>query len=319
MIGKCNTGGENVTPEVTTQTPIIQNITEALVGKAQGATATADKILEGYSAYVGGVLVDGEYVPHGSGSYAWKKYNYVPEQTVNFDNVTITATRPDKSSVVFASSDFDITAIRDASFFDGLTCGTPPYTLEFELNSSGYIKVSENGAGVGAGSWDWSTGTLSFSGSTSSTSHGSGNLNVSGSKTLPGYISDFNDYCVSDNALDYPNGAVHTDGYWYESITGNNIDHGTITITDTKVNGFTVPHNLKAIPSQIFLIPEGNVTSDTEFTTATGTDLYMWCLNQLNPFLKTGSILSNNETITFQKDSGYYFSKGTTYHWFALA
>ncbi len=59
MIGKCNTGGENVTPEVTTQTPIIQNITEALVGKAQGATATADKILEGYSAYVGGVLING--------------------------------------------------------------------------------------------------------------------------------------------------------------------------------------------------------------------------------------------------------------------
>ena len=59
MIGKCNTGGENVTAEVTTQTPIIQNITEALVGKAQGATATADKILEGYSAYVGGVLING--------------------------------------------------------------------------------------------------------------------------------------------------------------------------------------------------------------------------------------------------------------------
>lgn len=52
---------EDVTPEVTTQTPIIQNITEALVGKAQGATATADKILEGYSAYVNGVLVDGTF------------------------------------------------------------------------------------------------------------------------------------------------------------------------------------------------------------------------------------------------------------------
>lgn len=59
MIGKCNTGGENVTPEVTTQTPIIQNITEALVGKAMGANATAETILEGYSAYVGQQLVNG--------------------------------------------------------------------------------------------------------------------------------------------------------------------------------------------------------------------------------------------------------------------
>lgn len=63
MIGKCNTGGENVTPEVTTQTPIIQNITEALVGKAQGATATAETILKGFSAYVNGKLVDGAYEP----------------------------------------------------------------------------------------------------------------------------------------------------------------------------------------------------------------------------------------------------------------
>lgn len=53
------TGGENVTEEVNVQTPLITSILEALVGKAQGATATADKILEGYSAYVGQQLVNG--------------------------------------------------------------------------------------------------------------------------------------------------------------------------------------------------------------------------------------------------------------------
>lgn len=52
-------GGENVTPEVTAQTPVITQILEGLVGKAQGANATADKILEGYSAYVGQELVEG--------------------------------------------------------------------------------------------------------------------------------------------------------------------------------------------------------------------------------------------------------------------
>ena len=54
---------DDVTPEVTAQTPLVTQILEGLVGKAQGATATADKILEGYSAYVGGVLVDGMYDP----------------------------------------------------------------------------------------------------------------------------------------------------------------------------------------------------------------------------------------------------------------
>lgn len=59
MKGKCNTGGENVKAEVTAQTPVITQILEGLVGKAQGANATADKILEGYSAYVGQELLHG--------------------------------------------------------------------------------------------------------------------------------------------------------------------------------------------------------------------------------------------------------------------
>lgn len=50
---------EDVTPEVTAQTPVITQILEGLVGKAQGANATADKILEGYSAYVGQKLLHG--------------------------------------------------------------------------------------------------------------------------------------------------------------------------------------------------------------------------------------------------------------------
>lgn len=54
---------EDVTPEVTAQTPVITQILEGLVGKAHGANATADKILEGYSAYVGQELLEGNYVP----------------------------------------------------------------------------------------------------------------------------------------------------------------------------------------------------------------------------------------------------------------
>lgn len=52
-------GGENLTAEVNAQTTVITNILESLVGKVQGANATADKILEGYSAYVGQKLLQG--------------------------------------------------------------------------------------------------------------------------------------------------------------------------------------------------------------------------------------------------------------------
>ena len=50
---------EDVTPEVTTQTGLIESIKTQLVGKATGANATADKILEGFSAWVNGQLVQG--------------------------------------------------------------------------------------------------------------------------------------------------------------------------------------------------------------------------------------------------------------------
>lgn len=59
MIGKTNVAGENLTPELTNQAQLIQSIRESLAGKATLANATADKILEGYSAYVGQQLVTG--------------------------------------------------------------------------------------------------------------------------------------------------------------------------------------------------------------------------------------------------------------------
>lgn len=50
---------EDVTPEVTAQTGLIESIKTQIVGKATGANATADKILEGFSAWVNGQLVQG--------------------------------------------------------------------------------------------------------------------------------------------------------------------------------------------------------------------------------------------------------------------
>lgn len=72
-------GGENVKPEVDIQTALIEDIKESLVGKATGANATEDTILEGYSAYVGQELVVGKYKPHGL--YVWKKYEYDSESS----------------------------------------------------------------------------------------------------------------------------------------------------------------------------------------------------------------------------------------------
>lgn len=59
-IGVKSGGGENVTPEVRVQSPLVAEILESLVGKVTIANATPETILEGYSAYVGQQLVHGE-------------------------------------------------------------------------------------------------------------------------------------------------------------------------------------------------------------------------------------------------------------------
>ena len=56
-------GSENLNAELTTQESLIDAIEAALVGKATGADATADKILKPYKAYVGKNLIIGTYVP----------------------------------------------------------------------------------------------------------------------------------------------------------------------------------------------------------------------------------------------------------------
>lgn len=68
-------GGENVSAEVAVQTPLIQQIREAIVGKATLANATADKIVKGFSAYVGQELVNGTLDPETlkKGNYVWKE------------------------------------------------------------------------------------------------------------------------------------------------------------------------------------------------------------------------------------------------------
>lgn len=52
-------GGENVTPEVNEQGPLIQELRESLMGKIGDANATPEDMFENKSAYVGQKLVQG--------------------------------------------------------------------------------------------------------------------------------------------------------------------------------------------------------------------------------------------------------------------
>lgn len=57
-------GGEDVTAEVQVQTPLVDQIMTALIGKVgDDANATAETILEGYKAWVQGEKIIGTFVP----------------------------------------------------------------------------------------------------------------------------------------------------------------------------------------------------------------------------------------------------------------
>lgn len=57
---KAGGGSENLKPELQAQDILIDDILTTIVGRSSGATATAETILEGYTAYVGKELVTGK-------------------------------------------------------------------------------------------------------------------------------------------------------------------------------------------------------------------------------------------------------------------
>lgn len=120
-------------------------------------------------------------------------------------------------------------------------------------------------------------------------------------------VFDVVDFVVSNDAEAYPNGAVHTDGYWYE-LVGEGFDFEKIfNITQTAVNTYTpssdiasssaaIPHSLGVIPKVaiIYGYPSrlaGNLEQAVAFYPTSGTGC---------------SIL------TRQEGSGYTMANGST-------
>lgn len=215
-------GGENVTPEVTAQTPVITQILEGLVGKAQGANATADKILEGYSAYVGQELVEGTATK--SGQYAWKKCEYTPPVTVENPSITLSHTNGTTVATI-SDANFDLTKI-DTMFLDGFGGTNYPHiqhdgsTLKLYYSSSNYTSINSIVADSPT------TATLNLSGTVSTITNAV--ITYGGTKTLTKeIISEPLDYVVSDSPIAYPDGELQG-GYWYEKI---NLLEGLLELT----------------------------------------------------------------------------------------
>ena len=103
-------------------------------------------------------------------------------------------------------------------------------------------------------------------------------------------IDTFIDYVVSDSPTAYPDGAVHTDGYWYEKFQ---LDPALFGCTKCAVDKFTfsertaasstwVNHSLGEIPKISFVISESSLSSKVQY------DLYFSALWKA-PFIGNNS------------------------------
>ena len=83
-------------------------------------------------------------------------------------------------------------------------------------------------------------------------------------KKLTAEGGDFVDYVISSDSEAYPDGAVHTDGYWYELVEGGGltpemfgctkmaIDEFTVS-SWTKSSAYSIPHSLGEKPTRVII------------------------------------------------------------------
>ena len=228
---------ENIDSELDAQELSIADIKEALVGKVEGATATADTILEGYSAYVGQTLINGTYLP--KGQYVWKKYNvgdYVEKTSLRNSNLVIT-TEPQNQEIRYhfsTSYTFDESTgqftLGDGAYSDlsyGRSSVLGDKTLYYMIGTRTDTKMYSASEITTHYPTLYNTSDGVYIGLTNGSSNP---LKIyEGVKEIG--AADFVDYVVSDSPTAYPDGGEQ-DGYWYEKaiIGGCKTYSGSITL-----------------------------------------------------------------------------------------
>lgn len=152
---KAGGGAENLKAELQTQDTLISDILETIVGKSNGATATADTIIEGYSAYVGQELVTGTYQPinvptlFGCSKYAVDKFTR--DATAQANSVTLSHSLGQTPRFVFIYGNPQVDGV--ARYYLTNVCGVsnsgdvPYYSYSYVYGSGGrygnYVSTEE--------------------------------------------------------------------------------------------------------------------------------------------------------------------------------
>ena len=211
-------GGEDVTAEVEVQTPLVDQIMTALIGKVgDDANATAETILEGYKAWVQGEKIIGSLDPETlkHGQYVWKVYVWEEEITVENPSFTGDVNNPSTNYIKITQSSFDKSLINDINFFAGFDAGNGTNKFDYDEGVVKYFWGTGSTQKWQVISYDPEAGEILTG---NAPYDGTFTFSYTGEKVLrAAQRGAFVNYIVADAEDAYPNGGVK-DGYYYEKV-----------------------------------------------------------------------------------------------------
>lgn len=315
MIGKTNlSGGENVTPEVTAQTPIIENIMTSLEGKVW-----EDK----------------------KGLYAWKKYDISPNTPLEITAIQQTATFVNYVGYlpfVLDSTNVDLSTVSINYFFNMIFQTTSISSEPYTIKDNGFGRaVAISGSRTYDVTWDAPTKTLTFSRGDTNFGDDIRTWTVTTNKVLE---STFLGYVVSDKENSYPDGDTQG-GYWYEKVVEGTDLVQSFGYTKYAIDKFTlsseiavkyetcyINHSLREKPSFAFLTSVGvktdyRVTGGiskmlTGKTYSTKRGFYLSDSQEIEESLYGLSILDATR-VSYNSGNTTYMAKGVEYTLITMA
>ena len=168
----------------------------------------------------------GEGIRIGGGGSAeglnvWAKKEYIPELTIKNPTMTLKSGGANYKYIDILDENFDLNRVADVGdwrdFFDGFVTDSSSYYLE-KVNSTFYIHW--RGYSLTATSFDPLNKKFGISSALSSNAQNitMTGFTFTGTKTFPETGGETVGFVVNNNPNAYPNGAVHTDGYYYELL-----------------------------------------------------------------------------------------------------
>ena len=268
------------------------------------------------------------------GLYVWKKYEAVtiPAAHITFENSAWSRdTTNDYMYKAMNSTDVDVSILKKEDF-DGAT-GTTRYGPPDTVSISNGIITYTNSNTTKKCEFKVENGIFYQKGSDTYNHAHYGALTLDIVEHTR--MGDFIDYIVSDKETAYPDGGVHTDGYWYKKVVGGaKISSGSFTFS-TERDTVTINHGLNAVPSKFIIMQyseraESGYYDVLGYSIIDGTKMFLsnkngsisnvQAISENGTFVLDSTMLTipKSYTATYKQDVYKYRWQGT-YTWIAIA